>query len=146
MAAAVAATAVFGATPAGAQADRARALRAPSRREANRDTSARDVIIPFTVGPSDCGGRTQVYAVTMRIYNVLAQVVGVPTLALTDASGAVTGAAGRPLTRLMLPCGRYVAYWNGKHVATGLRLPPGVYLYDLVIDGQRITRKITLGR
>ena len=107
---------------------------------------SRYVTIPFTVGPAACSDRSLRYEVTMRIYNVLAQPVGIPTLAAVSPAGHSVPGSGRLLTRLALPCGQYIAVWNGRHIATGLRLAPGVYVYDLVIDGQRITRKVTLGR
>ena len=81
----------------------------------------------------------------MRIYNVLAQPVGIPTLAAVSPAGHRVPGGGRPLNRVVLPCGQYIAVWNGRHLTTGQRLAPGVYVYDLVIDGQRITRKVTLG-
>ena len=114
---------------------------------AQRDnTRARDVLIPFQVGESPCMDRTRAIPVTMWIYNVLAQPVAVATLIVTPESDPVPpGFEGRPLYRLPLPCGRYVARWDGHHT-TGRRLPPGVYVADLVVDGQRATRKITLPR
>jgi hypothetical protein len=135
---AVAALAVFGAEDLVAQAD---TVRPP------RTTVSREVIIPFLVGPPNCPDRTRRYAVTMVIYNVLAQPVSIPTLVPDIGSDPhPPGTTGRPLSRLVLPCGRYAALWNGRHMTTGRRLAPGVYLFDLVIDGQRITRKVTLER
>jgi hypothetical protein len=131
---AIAAAAVFGVTGVVAQAV-PRASQAPV---------AREVVIPFTVGPANCADRDRRYAVTMRIYNVLAQPVGIPTLLEQPSDPLPPGVAGRPLSNLRLPCGRYAAYWNARHITTGRVLPPGVYLYDLVVDGQRITRKMTL--
>lgn len=143
-AAAVAALAVIGGATLAPGADSVRDTLAGS--PAGRTWQNRDIVIPFTVGPADCGDRARTYAVTMRIYNVLAQAVGIPTLAAADEPGRAAALVGRPLTRLVLPCGRYTAHWNGRHAGTGMRLAPGVYLYDLIIDGQRITRKVTLGR
>ena len=137
VATAVATVALFGAGALGARAE-------PG---AGQGPADRDVVIPFTVGPTACGDRTRLYPVTMRIYNVLAQPVGIPTLVAHGESDPLPpGAEGRALNRLMLPCGRYAAVWNGRHVTTGRRLAPGVYLADLVIDGQRLTRKVTLER
>jgi hypothetical protein len=130
--------AVFGAEDLAAQADTVRAPRA---------TVTREVIIPFLVGRPNCTDRARRYAVTMVIYNVLAQPVSIPTLVEDLGSDPhPPGTTGRPLSRLVLPCGRYAALWNGRHMTTGRRLAPGVYLFDLVIDGQRITRKVTLER
>lgn len=131
-----------------AEAQEPRPQRDSAPRTAERGATARDVVIPFTVGAAACTDRARAFPVTIRIYNVLAQPVGVATLgAETGGGGAVPpGAAGRTVNRLMLPCGRYVAHWDGRHAGTGRRLAPGVYLSELVIDGQRVTHKITLGR
>ena len=83
----------------------------------------------------------------MRIHNVLAQQVGIPVLMAEPGLTAEQAAfAGRHIDGLRLTCGRYTALWNGRHIITGRRLAPGIYLSELVIDGQRITRKVTLGR
>ena len=113
--------------------------------QSDGDTQGRYVTIGFTVGPNGCSDRTRTFNVTMRIYNVLAQPVGIPTLASVSPAGGPVPGSGRPLSGLPLPCGQYIAVWNGRHPATGQRLAPGVYVYDLVIDGQRITRKVTVG-
>jgi hypothetical protein len=147
MATAIAALSVVPAGDVRAQADTGRTRRpsAPQRHEGVSGT--REVTIPFTVGPATCVDHAHLYAVTMRIHNVLAQPIGVPVLIaapeLTDVPPALVG---RPLANLRLSCGRYAAQWNGRHVTTGRRLAPGTYLSELVIDGQRVTRKVTLGR
>jgi hypothetical protein len=110
-----------------------------------RDRSARELTIPFTVGPANCTDHARLYTVTMRIYNVLAQPVGAPTLVSAADSTGPPG-SGPLLRNLRLPCGQYVAHWNGRHLTTGRRLAPGVYLSELVIDGQRSTHKVTLPR
>jgi hypothetical protein len=121
------------------------ALPAHGQDTARARQSGRDVLIPFTVGPAGCTDPSRTYPVTMRIYNVLAQPVAVPTLAVASSSDPGTiQSSGRVLNRLMLPCGRYLAIWNGRHFYTGRRLAAGVYISELVIDGQRATRKITL--
>jgi hypothetical protein len=111
-----------------------------------RDRSAYELAIPFVVGPTNCVDHARLYSVTMRIYNVLAQAVGSPTLGSSPADSTRPVGAGPRLRNLRLPCGQYVAHWNGRHIDTGRRLAPGVYLSELVIDGQRVTRKVTLGR
>jgi hypothetical protein len=143
---ALGAVAVVAGATASAQSDTARPDRGRVESESGGDTQSRYVTIPFTVGPAGCTDRTRTYTVTMLIYNVLAQPVGIPTLASVSPSGGPVPGAGRPLMRVVLPCGQYIAVWNGRHPATGLRVAPGVYVYDLLIDGQRITRKVTLGR
>jgi len=75
--------------------------------------------------------------VSLRIYNVLAQLVAIPILRGTD----------KPLDSLALSCPttlgcRYNEYWDG-YVA-GKPAASGVYIYQLVIDGRRVTKKIVV--
>lgn len=75
--------------------------------------------------------------VSLKIYNVLAQLVAIPILRGTD----------KPLDSLALSCPtalgcRYNAYWDG-YVA-GKPAASGVYIYQLVIDGKRVTKKIVV--
>ena len=77
--------------------------------------------------------------VSLRIYNVLAQLVAIPILRGTD----------KPLDSLALSCPTqlgcaYSAYWDGYVNATGKPAASGVYIYQLVIDGKRFTRKIVV--
>jgi len=77
--------------------------------------------------------------VSLKIYNVLAQLVAVPTL---QGSGATL--EGQALT-CTDPAGcTFNALWNGKVTRTGQRAAPGVYLYQLVVDGVRYTRKMVV--
>lgn len=127
-----------------AQADTARP---PAPQRPQGVSGNREVTIPFTVGPATCVDRARSYAVTMRIHNVLAQPIGVPVLiSEPDPAERQPTLIGRPLDNLRLSCGRYAAQWNGRHVTTGRRLAPGTYLSELIVDGQRVTRKVTLGR
>jgi hypothetical protein len=129
-----------------AQADTGRSRRPIAAQREDRASGSGEVTIPFTVGPTTCVDRARLYAVTMRIHNVLAQPVGIPVLISGPESSAVQSAlVGRPLYNLRLTCGRYAAQWNGRHATTGRRLAAGIYLSELVIDGQRVTRKVTLG-
>ena len=89
--------------------------------------------IPFTVGDSACTEPTRQYKVSLRIYNVLIHVVAVPVL----ENGTITLAGGQPLGGVQLTCGRYTAYWNGTSVLDKQRVPPGVYFYQLDVDGQQ---------
>lgn len=86
--------------------------------------------IPFEIGPELCtdGRRPQV---TLRIYNVLVQVVAVPVL-IGD---------GVRLETIRLPCGSHQAYWDGMHSDGERAAPPGIYYYQLTVDGERFTRK-----
>jgi hypothetical protein len=147
MATAIAAMTVVNAADLRAQADTGRARRPSATQRREGVSENREVTIPFTVGPATCVDRTRSYAVTMRIHNVLAQPVGIPVLLSgPELAAGLAALVGRPVDKLKLPCGRYAAEWNGRHVTTGRRLAPGIYLSELVIDGQRVTRKVTLGR
>lgn len=77
--------------------------------------------------------------VSLRIYNVLAQLVAIPILRGTD----------KALDSLALSCPTamgcaYSAYWDGFVANTGKPAASGVYIYQLVIDGKRLTRKIVV--
>jgi len=77
--------------------------------------------------------------VSLRIYNVLAQLVAIPILRGTD----------KPLDSLALSCPTtlgcaYSAYWDGFVANTGKPAASGVYIYQLVIDGKRFTKKIVV--
>jgi hypothetical protein len=91
--------------------------------------------IPFTIAPEVCsGGRQPV--VSLKIYNVLVQVVAVPRL----------GASSEQLDSLALKCGEYLAYWDGKYLDGKREATPGVYYYQLTVDGERYTRKMIAQR
>ena len=75
--------------------------------------------------------------VSVRIYNVLAQLIAIPVLRGT----------GKALDSLALSCPTqlgcaYSAYWDGFVANTGKPAASGVYIYQLVVDGQRVTKKI----
>jgi hypothetical protein len=147
VATAIAAMTVLPGGDIGAQVDTRASPRPRATQRGDRASGNREVTIPFTVGPATCVDPARSYAVTMRIHNVLAQPVGVPVMTSGPGYATVQPAlVGRPLDNLRLTCGRYAAQWNGRHVTTGRRLAPGIYLSELVIDGQRVTRKVTLGR
>ena len=102
---------------------------------------------PFHVGHSpdhvpgqpDCtADEGKQHVVTLRVYNVLAQLVAVPTLQASTGGGV---GASSPVNGLVLTCGDYVAFWNGKYMNTGREVASGVYVYELIVDGQRSSRK-----
>jgi hypothetical protein len=94
--------------------------------------------IPFTVGEEKCVDPGRQYRVSLRIYNILSQLVAIPVL-----QGGVTNVAGGvKIANLMLPCGDYVAYWNGKLMDTRNEVASGVYLYELRIDNQSLVRRM----
>ncbi|HET7322257.1 MAG TPA: T9SS type A sorting domain-containing protein [Longimicrobiaceae bacterium] len=91
--------------------------------------------IPFTLDDTLFTARDSV-VVTMRIFNILRQVVAIPQ-ALDYPPGDRS-----PLIGLAYrDSGRKVAYWNGKDSA-GRRVPSGVYYCQLVVDDRPQTRKI----
>ncbi|HEX6598601.1 MAG TPA: hypothetical protein VF034_04715 [Gemmatimonadaceae bacterium] len=93
-----------------------------------------DTWIPFSV--DDCNGRGGQRVVSLRVYNVLAQLVATPVL----------HGAGVPVAGVRLSCGSYLAHWDGR-VSRGHRpATSGVYVYELVIDGQRTSRKMFVAR
>ncbi|HEX2779346.1 MAG TPA: hypothetical protein VHM30_07595 [Gemmatimonadaceae bacterium] len=93
--------------------------------------------IPFTVGDAPtCSDRSRVYRVTLRIYNVLAQLVAIPIMQGTS------GSAGQPVKDVALTCGQYTAYWDGNYMQSGREVASGVYLYRLEVDGKMLVRKM----
>ena len=77
--------------------------------------------------------------VSLKVYNVLAQLVAVPILQGT----------GEALDNLELSCSSadgcaYSAYWDGNVRNTSQQAASGVYIYQLVVDGQRFTKKMII--
>jgi len=94
--------------------------------------------IPFALGPElfAAGHRPRV---SLKIYNVLAQLVAVPILQ----------GSGEQLDNLELTCASasgcaFSAYWDGMVRGTGREAASGVYLYQLVVDGRRYTKKMII--
>ncbi len=92
--------------------------------------------IPFTLG-GDLFASGHRPKVSLKIYNVLAQLVAVPILQGT----------GEALADLELSCGTgmgctFNAYWDGKVLNTDREAASGVYIYQLIVDGRRFTRKM----
>jgi hypothetical protein len=95
-----------------------------------------ETTIPFTIGDAECAVGTQHHVVTIRIYNILSQVVATPILIdSTTADDVGAAARSRALSNLSLVCGSYSARWDGKHAHNNREAPAGVYMYQLVIDG-----------
>ena len=94
--------------------------------------------IPFTLnGDLFANGRRP--RVSLKIYNVLAQLVAVPILQGT----------GEDLDNLELSCSTagsspcpFTAYWDGKVLKTDREAASGVYIYQLIVDGRRFTKKM----
>ena len=92
--------------------------------------------MPFEIHQEVCA-RSHQPVVTMHIYNVLVQVVATPVL---------QGPSNERLENVRLPCGSHVAYWDGRN-RDGREVPDGVYYYQLLVDGERIsTRKMIVRR
>jgi hypothetical protein len=92
--------------------------------------------IPFTIYPEVCerGHQPQV---SLKIYNVLVQLVAIPVLQQFD---------GEPVDDVKLNCGTYEAFWDGKFFDAKREVTPGVYYAQLVVDGQRYTGKLIARR
>lgn len=98
-----------------------------------------DTRIPFVVGEAQgCTDTGRLHRVSLRIYNLLAQLVAVPVL----QSGSGNGAGGEPVDNLLLTCSQYVAYWDGKYSQTGEDVASGIYLFKLDVDGKVIVKKM----
>jgi hypothetical protein len=77
--------------------------------------------------------------VSLRIYNVLAQLIAIPTLQ----------GSGQPLNGVQLDCVdqsngvcNFSAYWDGNYLNTGREAASGIYVYQLVVDGIRQSKKM----
>jgi hypothetical protein len=98
--------------------------------------------IPFVISQEVCS-RGHQPVVSLRIYNVLVQVVAIPVLTGGPRRG---GRAGEALDSLRLSCGEYRAFWDGKYLDGEGETTPGVYYYQLTVDGERFTRKMIAQR
>ena len=93
--------------------------------------------IPFTLGdPPACSEQGRSYRVTLRIYNVLAQLVAIPVLLGGD------GATGQPVVNLQLHCGSYAAFWDGNYLNSSQEISSGVYLYRIEVEGRAVAKKM----
>ena len=100
-----------------------------------------DTRIPFAVGDEQgCLDSGRQHRVSLRIYNLLAQLVAVPVL----QGGVGNAGGGEPLENLLLTCSTqdYTAYWDGKSSQTGVDIPSGIYLYRLEVDGKVLVKKM----
>ncbi len=93
--------------------------------------------IPFTLG-GDLFANGHEPRVSLKIYNVLAQLVAVPIL-----QGTGDPLDGRALTCSNLSGCSFTAYWDGN-VATGQQAASGIYIYQLTVDGRRFTKKMII--
>src|SRR5215210_5945700 len=100
-----------------------------------------DTRIPFVIGDAQgCTDSGRLHRVSLRIYNLLAQLVAVPVL----QGGVGNAGGGEPLENLLLTCSTedYTAYWNGKSFQTGDDVPSGIYLFRLEVDGKVLVKKM----
>lgn len=98
-----------------------------------------ETTIPFSIGGgANCSDPGRRYQVTLRIYNVLAQLISIPRLQGGDAN--VTG--GTYLENVYLTCGDYTAYWDGKYMKTEREVASGIYIYRLEVDGKPFLKKM----
>ena len=94
--------------------------------------------IPFTLS-GDVFANGHRPTVSLKIYNVLTQLVAIPILQGT----------GQPLDNVQLDCASpsagcaFAAYWDGN-VAGGAQAASGVYIYQLVVDGRRFVKKMII--
>ena len=95
--------------------------------------------ISFTVGDEKCDDPGRQHRVSLRIYNILSQLVAIPVL---QGGAGGSAAPGIPLDRVMLTCGDYVAYWDGKYMGTKTEVASGVYLYELRIDNEHLVKRM----
>ena len=92
-----------------------------------------ETFIPFSL---TCDGGGSEHVVSLRVYNVLAQLVAIPRVQGSDL----------PLSNVKLGCGDYVAWWDGKVLNTGREAASGVYIYKLEVDGQPYARKMFVAK
>ena len=82
--------------------------------------------IQFGVGdPPTCTDNGKQYRVSLKIFNLLSQLVAVPVLQ----------GSGQLLDNVTVSCGEYKAYWDGKVLNTGREAASGVYYYRLEVNG-----------
>ena len=95
--------------------------------------------IPFELGESLFESGRPV-RVTLRIYNVLQQLVAVPT-ALNHPQGN-----GVPVEDLQYDSsGPKEAYWDGRDLS-GRQVASGIYYMQLIVDGQSVVRRMIVAK
>ena len=99
---------------------------------------ARVILGTVIADAQGCAESGRLHRVSLRVYNLLAQLVAVPVL----QGGAGNAAGGEPLENLLLTCSEYEAYWNGKYSQTGEDVASGIYLWRLEVDGKVLVKKM----
>lgn len=129
------------------------ALAAPQALQAQQDTSRSNQVellqnypnpfnpattIPFRLSESLFrNGRSPV--VSLRIYNVLAQLVAIPSL---QASGQRLDAVELECRELRNGFCEFSAFWDGKYISSDREAASGVYVYQLIVNGRRTSRRM----
>lgn len=129
------------------------ALAAPQALQAQQDTSRSNQVellqnypnpfnpattIPFRLSESLFrNGRSPV--VSLRIYNVLAQLVAIPSL---QASGQRLDAVELECRELRNGFCEFSAFWDGKYINSDREAASGVYVYQLIVNGRRTSRRM----
>jgi hypothetical protein len=129
----------LGLLAAGAQESQGQAQSAPSPVELKQNYPNPfnpATTLPFTLS-GDLFANGHRPKVSLRIYNVLAQLVAVPILQGT----------GETVDGIELTCSSpsgcsFSCYWDGKVLNTGREAASGVYIYQLIVDGRRYTKKM----
>jgi hypothetical protein len=99
-----------------------------------------DTRIPFVISDGQGCIDGRVHRVSLRIYNLLAQLIAVPVL----QAGSGNAGGGETLDNLQLTCSPspYVAYWDGKNSQSGGDVASGIYLFRLEVDGKVLVKKM----
>jgi hypothetical protein len=98
--------------------------------------------IPFNIGdaPECATDAGRQFRVTLRVYNLLSQLVAIPVL--QGGTGGVAG--GQALENVYLTCGQYTAYWDGKYLNSSREVASGIYMYRLEVDGRSFVKKMVV--
>lgn len=91
---------------------------------------------------SPCIDPTKLYRVSVKVYNMLGKVVGVPFMFGGNAPG-VPG--GTPLDRVQLACGDYRLRWDGKTL-NGHEAASGLYRIVIDQDGVLASIQVIVGK
>lgn len=92
--------------------------------------------IPFVLNPALCEGGHQPL-VSLKLYNVLAQMVAIPILLNSN---------GERIDGLRLRCGAHEAFWDGRMMNRTREVTAGIYYAQLSVDGERFTLKMIARR
>ncbi|MFQ5688950.1 MAG: hypothetical protein ACE5HQ_01595 [Gemmatimonadota bacterium] len=99
----------------------------------------RETRLPFILGEA-LFRKGHAVTVSMRVYNILHQLVAMPKLSGND------GKPGRRLDQVaFVRPGSYEAVWDGRDLQ-GKKLTPGPYFVQLLVDGEAQVRRLLLVR